>query len=201
MHIYSTGYNDMFASFLLAIAYSWIIGRAADVGSYVKVRLGLMRTPNNMDFVPEDTLKMFATRIGELPDQAMNRSLNCTGSYSKAEQCLANSNDRTFESINSTANMTISVQPWTENDSDLKNKSSVNIQRDKMAESLEGLYKRLQEMDENNAIRFRNIVESNKETAKLLKEEEAKRIKQENETKIEFQGMRRRIESSEKRSH
>ena len=198
MHIYSTGYNDIFASFLLAIAYSWIIGRAADVGSYVKVRLGLMRTPNNMDLAPKDTLEMFPL---ELADQVMSRSLNCTGSYSKAEQCLANSNDRTFKSINSKANMTISGQAWTENDSDLKNKSSVNIQIDKISESLEGLYKRLQEMDGTNATQFRNIVESNKETAKLLKEEETKRLKQENATKMELQGIRRRLEISEKKSH
>ena len=163
--------------------------------------MGLMRTPNNVDFAHKDALAMFPPRFGELPDQAMNRSLNCTGSYSKAEQCLVNSNDRNFESINSTANMTISVQPWTDNDSDLKNKSSVNIQRDKMAESLEGLYKRLQKMDETNETQFRNIVESNKETAKLLKEEEAKRLKQEKATKMELQGIRRRMESSEKKSH
>ena len=154
-----------------------------------------------MDAVPEDTLEMFPHRMGEPPNQAMNRSLNCTGTYSTAEQFLADSNERTFESIDSTANMTISAQAWTENDSDLKNKSSFNIQIDKISESLEGLYKRLQEMDENNATQFRNIVESNKETAKLLKEEETKRLKQEKAMKMELQGIRRRLESSEKKSH
>ena len=144
---------------------------------------------------------MFPHRIGEPPNQAMNRSLNCTGTYSTAEEFLADSNERTFESIDSTDNMTISVQAWPENDSDLKNKSSVNIQRDKMAESLEGLYKRLEAMEETSATQLRKIVESNKETAKLLKEEEAKRLKQEKATKMELQGIRRRLESSEKKSN
>ena len=154
-----------------------------------------------MDFAPEDTLAMFPHRFGELPDHAMNRSLNCTRSYSRTEQCLAKSNNRTFESISSTANKTISVQSWTENDRDLKNKSSVNLQRDRMAESLEALYERLNEMDETNATQFKKIIESNKETAELLKEEETKRLKQEKAMKMELQGIRRRLESSEKKSN
>ena len=100
--------------------------------------------------------------------------------------------------------MTISAQTWTENNSDLMNRSSFDIKMDMITQSVEELSKKVEEMEETNATQqrsFRQIIQNNKETDKLLKEEEAKRMKKEKAMKIELQGMRRRIESSEKKSH
>ena len=174
---------------ILAIAYSWIIGWASDLGNYIKVRLGSINTPNHLDIVPEDTLRTFTSRMGELTNQAINMDLT---------------NTRTFESINSRTNMTISAQTWTENNSDMMNRSSFDIKMDMISQSLGELYKKVEEMEETNATQqrlFRQIIQNNKETDKHMKEEEAKRMKKEKAIKIELQGMRRRIESSEKKSH
>ena len=99
--------------------------------------------------------------------------------------------------------MTISAQTWTENNSDSMNRSSFDIKMDMIAQSVEELSKKVEEMEETNATQqrlFRQIIQNNKDTDKLLKEEEAKRMKKEKAMKIELQGMRRRIESSEKKS-
>ena len=80
---------------------------------------------------------------------------------------------------------------------DMTNKSPLTIQIDKMAESLENLYKKLEVMDQTNATQFINIIDNNKETDKCLKH-----IKEQEKTmKLELQGVRRRLESFEKKKY
>ena len=139
--------------------------------------------------------------MGELTNKTTIRSLDCTGSYSRVESSLADSIERTFKSLTSTTNMPTSVQTLTENGSDLTNSLSLNLKMDMIAQSLDGLSKQLEELEDTTATQFRTIIEIKKETETQLKVEEAKRIKQEKAMKIELQGIRRRFESFEKKSH
>lgn len=90
-----------------------------------------------------------------------------------------------------------SVQRLAKNYSDLTNTSSLDIQIGKLAELLKGLYQKLEEMEKSNATQFRNIIDNSKETDRCLKHVKA----QEEATKIELHGVRRRMDSFEKKPY
>ena len=89
------------------------------------------------------------------------------------------------------------VQKLPRNHWDATNKSCINMHQDMMAQSLEGLHRKLERMEQNNETQFRNTIEKDKEVEKRLKYFQD----QEDATKFELQGMRRRLESFEKKKH
>ena len=123
-----------------------------------------------------------------------NPNLNFTDYSSKEGQSLVQTNEWTSNLISKPLDCAESL---TEINIDLRKKSAPNIQIDMISESLEGLYRKLEEMEQTNAIQFRNIVENNKKTDKCLQDLK----EQEEATKIELQGMRKRFESFEKKRH
>ena len=177
-----------FSFFILAIAYSWTIGWVADVGNYVKVRLGKVEELSHRDVVPEETLKIFQSGMKEVLENDGNPSLNRTETKSIADHRVAKLDELSSNFIQYTTKATNSLQSMTENKLDLTSKSPLNNQRDMIAESLEGLYKKLDEIEQTNASQFRKIAENFQASDKRFKE-------QEDAIKSELQSISRRFEN------
>ena len=68
--------------------------------------------------------------------------------------------EQTFKSIHHVTEATNSFQTMTETNTNFANKSSLNMQIDTMASSLEGVCKKLEEMQQTNASQFGKIMEN-----------------------------------------
>ena len=170
-----------------AIAYSWIISWVADVSKKVRLRLGTAKVPSHPDAILEDTLEIFQSRREEIPNNEGNIRMSYTDSRSMTCQSLDQSNERSSKSMHCITNTTKSAEFKTENNSDLRKKSTLRIDRNIMSESLEGVYRKLEEMEINISTKLRKII--NKDTEKRLKEHE-----------IPLQRIRKRLETLEKKT-
>ena len=170
-----------------AIAYSWIISWVADVRKYVKLRLGTAKVPGHPDAILEDTLEIFQSRREEIPNNEGNIRMSCTDSRSMTCQSLDQSNECSSKSMHCITNTTKSAEFKTENNSDLRKKSTLRIDRNIMPESLEGVYRKLEEMEINISTKLRKII--NKDTDKRIEKHE-----------IALQRIRKRFESFEKKT-
>ena len=115
-------------------------------------------------------------------------------SNSIAVKSLPQFNERSSTPVHCVTKETNSAQTMADDNSDMINKSSTNILKCMMTESLNGVYMKLEEIEQRNQTQFRKIIENNKETDNRVKElKEA--------MKIQHLGIRRRFESLEKKTN
>ena len=137
--------------------------------------MGRIETPSHLDVIPEPTLQIIHSTMGEFTNNAINQSLNCTGSYSMAEHYIPKS--------------TKSSETMIENNRDSRTTSNVSILGDSMTVSLEGLYKKLEEMEQSNSTRFEKMIGNKTDIDRRFKTYD-----------IAFQEMRRSIEGFENKT-
>ena len=154
------------------MAFSRSIRWAADVNNYIKIRLGMVKAPSNLDVVLEDTMHIYQTITEEITNKTRNPSFNFTKYNSKEGQNLVQTNEWSSKSMHLISKPLDGAEILTETNIDLREKSALNMQRDMMSKSLDSMYKKLEEMEQTNAAQYQRKIENNKKTDKRFKEQE-----------------------------
>ena len=168
---------------------------AAELGNCIRIRIGKKIAASDLCIIiPEENLQIFQFKNEESTNKKKNSIVPFNQSNSIAVQSLPRFNERSSTSVHCVTEETKSVQTMTDDNIDIINKSSTNILKCMMTESLNGVYRKLEEIEQSNQTQFRKIIENNKETDNRVKElKEA--------MKIQHLGMRRRFESLEKKTN
>ena len=162
---------------------------AANVVKCFRVCLGLDVAISPLDQDPE---RIYPFSSDDVRSRTGKMSICSTESDSLESCSLGEFNERTSKSIHFETKQTNTIQIMNEDNGNLKNKSSLAVQV--VADSLDVLYEKLEKMEQTNTTQFRKMIDKNEEADKNFKE-----IKE--SMKFQLQGLRRRVESLNKKTN
>lgn len=126
-----------------------------NVGTYFRVYLGKDKLPSALDNQLESSQRASRFSLDEVTTGTRKLSLCSTEPRSMEGLSLRQSKDRTSKSIHFETKETNTIEIMGEDGSILTKKSSLDIQPEMIAESLEAMYAKLEKIEQTNTTRFK----------------------------------------------